>query len=473
MNANYLDNKVSVDKNTKYFLFCLFISLFFFDNSIYFVVGFALIAFVLNQLYYSYKPTIFILLFLYHFVQIISGIILVDFLGIDIGYRTQLLGTATIFSFLGLIALMIPIIYFQKKIPTLTFHQIKIFSQNLSVKRTLEIYIAMFFIVNLLSIIAFQYEGLTQIIFSFRNIKWFVFLLLGFQVILKKEMKVQFIVIVIIEFLLGLLSFFSDFKTIAFYLFILIIFFVTKVNFKQVLILLFSLIILLFLGIKWTSVKGEYRSYLNKGTQTQTVRVEQNQAFDKLLELTDKETDFNKSAAQFFDRIQYTFHLAKTMERIPSVLPYENGDNISSILSYVTTPRYFNPNKEVIKTSAKATKYTGIAYLGSESGVSFSLGYFADCYIDFGYIGMLLPLLVLGFIYGLSYFYFATKSTDNLLINFALVGALYIEFIAFESDGVYLMGRLFSNLLTFFLFKQFLLPWVYNYIKVKKNTPKF
>jgi hypothetical protein len=473
MPTYYLDNKVSIDGNTKYFLFCLFIALFFLDNSIYFVFGSGLIAFVLNKLYYSYKPTIFILLFLYHFVQIISGIILVDFLDIDISYRTQLLGTATIFSFLGLIALIIPIIYFQKKIPTLTFQQIKMFSQNLSVKRTFELYVAMFFIVNLLSIIAFQYEGLTQIIFSFRNIKWFIFLLLGFQVIIKNELKIHFIVIVVIEFLLGLLSFFSDFKTITFYLFILLIFFVTKVNFKQVLILLFSLIILLFLGIKWTSVKGEYRSYLNKGTQTQTVRVEQNQAFDKLMELSDKETDFNKSAAQFFDRIQYTFHLAKTMERIPSVLPYENGGNISSILSYVTTPRYFNPNKEFIKTSAKATKYTGIAYLGSESGVSFSLGYFADCFIDFGYIGMLFPLLALGFIYGLSYFYFATKSTNNLLINFALVGALYMEFIPFETDGVYLMGRLFSNLLTFYLFKQFLLPWVYNYIKVNNNTTKF
>ena len=472
MNTHYLDNKVSVDSNSKYFLFCLFLALFFLDNSIYFIIGSALIAFVLNKLYYSYKPTIFILLFLYHFVQIISGIILVDFLGIDISYRTQLLGTATIFSYLGLIFLFIPIIYFQNKIPTLTFQKIKLFSQNLSVKRTFELYVAMFFIVNSLSLIAFKYEGLTQIIFSFRNIKWFIFLLLGFQVIIKNELKIHFIVIVLIEFLFGLLSFFSDFKTITFYLFILLIFFITKVNFKQVLIFLFSLIILLFLGIKWTSLKGEYRSYLNKGTQSQTVKVDQNQAFDKLMELSDKETDFNKSAAQFFDRIQYTYHLAKTMERIPSVLPYENGDNIASIISYVTTPRYFNPNKESINTSAKATKYTGIAYLGSESGVSFSLGYFADCFIDFGYIGMLFPLLVLGFIYGLSYFYFATKSTDNLLINFALVGALYMEFIAFECDGVYLMGRLFSNLLTFYLFKKFLLPWVYNYIKVKNNTSK-
>jgi len=304
------------------------------------------------------------------------------------------------------------------------------------------------------------------VIFSFVNIKWFFFLLFGLQVILKKSMYKEFGAFVAIEFLLGFFSYFSDFKTVFFFIGFLSLVFLTKVYLKHFIAFLIILYAVFSLSVFWTSIKGEYRAFLNQGTKSQSVNVEKEQAFNKLIELSGNRADnsYDLAAANLFDRLQYTYHLAKTMDRIPDVMPHEFGKNIGSILSFVTTPRFLNPDKPKLAASVKASKYTGIAYAGAAAGVSFSLGYFADCYIDFGYYGMMVPLLILGFIFGSTYFYFIKKSSNNFVFNYAVVGAMYMEFHAFEADGTYLMGRLFATLLTFLMLKFFFFPWLYNYL---------
>lgn len=467
MRKNNRITKVQFDIWSIFLLFSLFVLQLFFLNGMYLFAGFVLMAVLLYNLHIPYKPTIFSLLLLYHLLQIMSGVWLSNFLEKDINYRSVSLGDATIFSYLGVLVLLSPILYFQKKIPSFSISEVKLAADKISIKRTFSLYIAMFFVVNILGALAFTFSGLTQIIISIKNFKWFFFVLLGLQVILQRKMIKEFIAIFIIEFAFGFLGYFSDFKIVFFYTILIALFFLAKINFKQILLCAFISIGLFYLGVKWTSVKGEYRSFLNQGSKSQEVVVDKNAAFNKLLELSENESDFNKSAAQFFDRVQYTYHLAKTMERVPAVIPYQNGANWTSILGYVLAPRFINPDKEVNQPSLKATKYTGIPYLGIQSGVSFSLGYFADCYIDFGYFGMLIPLFLLGLVYGKSYYYFVTKSSPNYLINVAFVTSLFMEFIPYESDGTYLVGRLLSNLLTFYLFKIFVFPSVYNYIRKK------
>jgi hypothetical protein len=411
------------------------------------------------------------LLFSYHLIQITSGVWLSNYLGKDINFRAEFLGQATLFSYLGLVVLLLPVYFVHRRIPQLQSNLLNKFSSKLSTKRVMEVYILMFFLSLFLSALAFQLSGLTQLIVSVKNLKWFFFTLFVILAINKKELIPQLIVFSIFEFVFGFFSFFSDFKTIIFYIILVFLFYLTKVNLKQILLAMLVGSILFYIGVRWTAIKGEYRSFLNQGNKTQSVIVDRNAAFNKLMELSENETDFDKSAAQFFDRVQYTYHLAKAMERVPFVLPYEDGKNWLSILAYVTTPRFLNPDKEINQTSVKATKYTGIAYLGYQSGVSFSLGYFADSYVDFGVWGMLIPLFLLGCFYAVIYFYFSQKASNNLLVNYALVGSIFMEIIAYECDGSYLLGRLLSNAVIYFLFIRFILPSVNEYIK-ERNLEK-
>ena len=453
----------------------LLISQFFFDNSLYLVAGTLVFGFMIYKMQRPYAPSVFTVIFIYHFIQISAWVWKVNYLGVDINYKSPHSGLAVLLAYVGLICIMAPVIYFQNKLPVMSFKILKAHAGKLSINKTFIAYIAAFFTCNALAFAALTLAGLSQVVLSLVNVKWFFFLLFGFQVVLKKKMFKEFGLFILIEFGMGFFSYFSNFKLVFFYLACLSLTFLVKVTLKQLIYGLLSISIAAFLAITWTGVKGQYRTYLNQGSNTQTIQVSQGEALNKLVNLVNdqKESDEGESTNSLFDRLQYTWHLAKSMDHVPSVVPYQNGDNWLSSISFALTPRYFNPDKPFYEASKKATKYTGISYLGANQGVSFSLGYFADSYVDFGYFGMFLPLLLIGFLYGITYFYFLKHSSSNFIFNYAVVGALFMEFNALEMDSTYLAGRLFSDLLIFFLLRLFFFPWLIKYLANEQADIKY
>jgi hypothetical protein len=466
-----MKSKIHFDDAARGFLLLILISQFFFTNGIILFVGMAIFFILISNLQQPYKPSVFTIILIYHFVQISAAIWQSNYLGKDINYRSDNTVYAIIVSYIGLLFLFLPIIYYQNKIPKLSLRQFTNYANELSIDKTFRVYVVGFFAMNALTGIAFLIPSLTQIIFSLGNIKWFLFLLFGFQSILKNRKRKEFYIFCALEFAMGFYSYFSDFKTIVFFIGFLFICLIAYVRFNQMLVVLCSLIILIFAGIFWTSVKGEYRSFLNKGSKSQSVQVEKGEALNKLVELSQNrdEKSFDDATGNFLERLQYTFHLAKAMDRVPSVIPYQNGANWGATFEFVFTPRVLNPDKAVYDASKKASKFTGIQYAGVKKGTSVSLGYFADGYLDFGYVGMFIPLLILGFIYGKSYFYFIKKSSNNYIFNYAVVGALFMELFAFESDNIFVLGRLYVNLLVFFLLKIFFFPRLMAYIRMPQK----
>lgn len=455
--------RIYFDSSAQGLLVLLMLSQLFFSNAIYLTIGALVFGFIIIRLQIPYKPSVFTIIFLYHFIQISAWVWMVNYVGVNMNYKSPHSGLAILLAYLGLMVLLGPVIYFNNKLPNVSLATLKKHADKLSIQKTFIAYVVAFFSMNALGAAAFSFAGLTQVIYSLVNIKWFFFLLFGFQVILKKKMIKEFVIFVGIEFALGFFSFFSDFKTVFFFLACLFLTFLVKVSLKQLSFAIVGVIFMAFMGITWTSIKGEYRSYLNQGSKTQTVQVSQSGALDKLLELSEQETD-TSSAISFFERLQYTWHIAKSMDHVPSVVPYQDGANWWASISFALTPRFFNPDKPMYEASKKATKYTGINYLGSAQGVSFSLGYFADGYVDFGYFGMFIPLFFIGLAYGISYFYFLRHSSTNLVFNYAVVGALFMEFNALEMDSTYFAGRFFSDLLTFFVLSLFFFPWLIKYL---------
>ncbi|MEJ7627554.1 MAG: hypothetical protein WKF35_11870 [Ferruginibacter sp.] len=462
------------DDSAKGFLILLLFAQLFLNNGVYLFFGAICFAVVLYNLQQPFKPSVFTLIFLYHFMQIAAGIWLSNYLGEDINFRSPHSNVAIMVSFIGTLFLFAPVIYYNNKIPTLSLERLRFYANKLSIKKTLTFYIIIFFIANALNLVALQLGGLAQVSFSLVNIKWFFFLLFGFQVVLKKIMIREFCIIIGIEFIMGFFSYFSDFKTVIFFLGFIYLTFLTRMYLRHIIFAILFLIVVFFAGTFWTSIKGEYRSFLNQGTNTQVVDVSKNDALNKLVELYNKEEESYRgsSTKDFLERLQYTYHLAKAMDKVPADIPYQYGKNWGETLEFVLTPRILNPAKPSYDASVKTTKYTGIGYAGSRSGTSVSLGYFADGYIDFGYIGMFIPLLILGLIYGFSYFYFVRHSSNNFIFNYAVVGALFMEFIAFEMDSTYLLGRLFASLLTFYLLSVFFFPWLIRRLSLTDTDTK-
>jgi hypothetical protein len=313
---------IKIDEQSKFLLIVILFSLLLFNNGFYMFLPLAVLYIILYNLQQPYKPAVFSLIAAQHFINIIAGVWLCNYLGKDINYRSPSQSTAIIACSIGLVFLMLPVLYFQNKIPAQTRFSLKTYADKFSTEKVMYAYIIAYFAASSLGSVAFLFGGFAQVIFSLVKIKWILFLLFGFQCFLKNENKTIFYLFVVFEFLSGFLSFFSDFKTVIFYLAVLILTLVDKLSFKQVFSVIIIGVALGFFGLVWTNVKGEYRSFINSGTKQQVIGVESDEAFNKLYDLSTKVGDekLNGSAVQMLDRMQYTYHFAKTIDRMPSAI---------------------------------------------------------------------------------------------------------------------------------------------------------
>jgi hypothetical protein len=463
--------RIKIDEISKFLIVCIILLQLSFPNGFYLFFP-SLITIIL--LYYLQRPfssSIFSLLVIWHFFQIYAGTLLCNYLDKGIDFNTPFRSKAIVVSSIGLIALVAPIIYVQNKLPAQNRQSLKESIRQFSTQKVMYAYLISFFVSSFLGSIAFLFGGLTQIIFWLADLKWVFFLLFGYISLLRNEKKLMFFLFVSLEFISGFYSFFSEFKTVIFFVFILILSLVDHIDIKLLLRTALIGSLLLVFGLIWTSIKVEYRSFLNGGSKTQSINTNSNDALNKLYDLSNKtdENSLEGSTAQFLDRLQYTYFFAKTMERVPDVIPFQNGDNWLANLEFTTTPRYLNPDKPNLDQTEKTKLYTGIHMAGKNSGTSFSLGYFAECYIDFGIYGMMVLLLVIGTFYALYYKYLIKNSSKSIVFNYCVAGTFFMEFKEYALDGTFLLGRLIVGMLTFYLLVKFVFPTLIQALTIKEK----
>jgi hypothetical protein len=465
--------RIVFDEESKVIIFLLILSQLFFGNGFYLFICVATFTLIFYYLQQPLKPAVFTLILFNHFLQIIAGVWQANYVDSDINFRTPHMSEAVIASVIGMIFLFFPIIYFQNKLPVLSLNELKKEAKKLSTINTLYCYIGFYFIASFIGLNAFNYGGLTQVLISLTDVKWLFFLLFGYQCILKNEMKKIFYLIVIVEFLTGFLSYFSAFKTVIYFFVVLVLGLLQIINLKKVIYGSLICVGLVIFALVWTGIKSQYRSYVNEGTNTQVVSVSQGDALNKIYDLsTDVNQDeLNSSTYDLIDRLQYVYHFARTILKVPEDIPFTKGRNWLDNIEFVTTPRILNPDKPEIDATEKTKKYTGLAYAGQSSGASFSLGYFAECYIDFGFYGMMVLLALIGLMYGSTYWYLMKNSSTNYIFNYCVAGAFFLEFFAFEMDGTFLLGRFLSTLVTFIFLTKFFFPWVIGYITIPEKKP--
>ena len=312
-------------------------------------------------------------------------------------------------------------------------------------------------------------SGFAQILVTLSSLKWIFFMLYGFVIVLKKGNRLILYAMIIFEFVTGLYSYFSSFKEVILVTIILSLTFIRRFSGRQLFysILLGCLLSTLF--FTWTAIKGEYRHYLNAGTKKQQVNVSREEAFDKMgQQVSDLSWNRYQQAMNLsLYRLQYIFHLAKTMDRVPSVMPYENGQLWADNLGFVFVPRLLDPDKPIFDASVKTNKYTGLHYSGLKQGASFGLGYFADGYIDFGYIGMMLPLALLALLLVVICRTYYKLKTLNILLKYCLINESLFSFQSFESDAIYMLGRLVITFLVFWLLGSKVFPMLQNWLYKK------
>jgi hypothetical protein len=194
----------------------------------------------------------------------------------------------------------------------------------------------------------------------------------------------------------------------------------------------------------WSAVKADYRAFLNQGTGAQVVL----QPLDERLSyLANKAAEFDgQQFAIGFEtlrsRLSYIDFLAATMERVPAVLPHEDGAHLGAAVRHVLTPRILFPDKQDLVSDTTITAYyTGLNKDDKNGNTSISIGYLGELYIDFGISGAVLAVFVMGLAYGRCYRAIRDHPRTPAFVNYGLCMMVALAFVSFETSLIKTVGR--------------------------------
>lgn len=438
-----------------------------FQNGFYLFLCFATLFGMLASLWKSHRPGIIVFAFTIQWIQVVAFVIWMNVLGKPIEFLSKNTPYALVTACLGLLLMAFIISKGLNKLPIYSDEEFRRQANLVDERRLLLLYV---FSTLFLSSIGFAFgntSGLAQVLVTLSFLKWIFFIWYGIIVWVSKKNRIILVVILAYEFTTGLYSYFSSFKEVLFYTIIVSLTFIKQITFRQFINFLIISVCLLFVFVTWTAIKGGYRQFLNQGTRQQVVNVSKSEALtmisEKVQNISWKQYQMSMNLALY--RIQYIYHLSIVMDRIPKVMPHENGKLWWENVSFVFTPRILFPEKPIYEPTKKTNKYTGFKYAGIQKGAAFSLGYFADSYVDFGYAGMFLPISLIGLFVFLIYRTFYTMHHLNLFLRFAIINVTLYTFISFESDGVFLFGRLLTSYVVFWILGKTIFPalqkWLY------------
>lgn len=164
-------------------------------------------------------------------------------------------------------------------------------------------------------------------------------------------------------------------------------------------------VLLMSVAIFWSAIKIDYRLFLNQGTGAQVVTVPLS---DRLSYLMDAAGSMDATRiAEGFDKLVsrhgYIEFLGLTMQNVPGGIPHENGQLTLAVLDHIAMPRVLFQDKPPLPSDTEImAKYTGLRYRWDAS-TSISIGHLGELYIDFGYVGGLVAMGVMGWLVGLVY----------------------------------------------------------------------
>ena len=195
------------------------------------------------------------------------------------------------------------------------------------------------------------------------------------------------------------------------------------------------------LAVFWSAVKSDYRAFLNHGVGDQVVLRAPEERLDYLWQ-AGKSLDrlqYQKSIEELIGRLSYIDLLSATMESVPDGLPHESGARLMGAVRHIFMPRLFFPEKPPLESDSRVTTYyTGIEIAGEHTSVS--LGYLAELYIDFGLLGALALMAVLGLVYGWVFRKLVTYPRLPQSFNTSLLLLITLPLALFETALVKVVG---------------------------------
>jgi hypothetical protein len=319
-------------------------------------------------------------------------------------------------------------------------------------------------------ILADNIPVLSQPFLALANFKWATFVALTIVTFSnKKTSKILWFLIFSIEFLSAVGGFFSSFKFVFIYTLVAITAISRRITVAQIISSIFIISILLVLSLYWTSIKPEFRKFLNNGEKSQVVLVSPLEAFDVLIDLIVEVNvdDLSRSSYALLNRFSELDMFSAVIDHVPSVEPHVWGSLWGESILRPFMPRIFFPEKAIIDESELSRQFTGMEMAGFSEGTQISMGYIAESYIDFSELFMWFPLYIFGFFIGRMHRWFIDNPNGLGVIGFSFSCSIFLQIGSIGFSSSKLFGGILVSLIIAYLLLCFAAPYYIRYYNIK------
>ena len=405
-------------------------------------------------------------------LQVVTGVFDADFQGAPLEELSGIpnVERATWLSLIGVLVLASGMRLALGRRPETSAFEKEEEARRLSPRRMFTAWLWSLVIAWIAGVVAWRYQGLTQPIYALTSFKWVFFFILAYGVIVQNRNYRWLLAAILIDFSTGWLGYFGSFKEVLYMVILAGCSTRVGLNSRSRTVIGASVVAIVAASLVWSSIKSEYRSFLNQDTGEQRVTGTVSSRFGKLGELISglDSGKVNEAAEVLVARVSYVEYFAHTLSHVPEGVPYERGKLWLDAVTRILQPRLLFPNKAVTDDSARTMKYTGVIVAGTEQGSSIGIGYMGESYIDFGPYLMFLPIFLLGLLFGFICRYFTNHNRSRLLGTALATAILFTATRAIEFSNIKILGGAVTLCLAMLVYNFVFGARVMNWLRMEK-----
>jgi hypothetical protein len=255
------------------------------------------------------------------------------------------------------------------------------------------------------------------------------------------------VALVLIEVARGFTGFYSEFKDPVLLAMVAAVEVFRPRRPAQWLLLASLVVVSIMLGTVWIGIRSAIREDMSTGIPRP--RVERlTFAIELAREWWDSEAEVKMyDLDDLVERMWDIYYTALALDRVPTLLPHENGEIMWRAVQHVLMPRFLFPDKPPLPSeSEEVYRYTGLKVAGRESNTTIAFGSVIQSYIDFGVPGMFVPPLLLGIFLGAIYRWLLNNvHHDEILLALVAVG-FWSTLMPFNMTWAKILGKFLTAL---------------------------
>ena len=309
-----------------------------------------------------------------------------------------------------------------------------------SARRIAVIYLLTVAASGILMELAWSAYGLTQVLLVGNRIRYVFLYLLVTRVIAMRTPWPWVAGILVTELTLGFGGFFADFREPLVIVAMAVIGTMNRRRTKTWVIAICLAALGLVSGIVWTAIKPIIRQDY-RATATRSARITAAVAVTGET-FTRGGSEWKNQTDAMISRIWAIYFPAMALQRVPSVVPYQNGAILWGAIRNVLMPRFFfaADKKQLPSTSEEVREYAGVWVAGRETNTSYAFGFAGESYVDFGTPLMFFPIFGWGLALGFAYRWLGTHIFYGELRDGATIVVFWATMGLYEASWVMMIG---------------------------------